>query len=349
MNKLKLGSLFSGSGGFELAGSLLDIEPIWASEIEPFPIRVTHARFPNMKHLGSVVDINGACIEPVDIITFGSPCQNVSVAGRREGLHKGKQSSLFFQAIRIIKEMRNATNGKYPRFEIWENVPGAFSSNSGSDFRCVLESLCSIKDASVSIPQPKKWDHAGYISGNGYSVAWRLYDSQYCGVAQRRKRIYLVADFGSERANEILFESEMLPRHLNQGYQAWQALTCDSRRSIEGDGGLRVGSFMGGQGPKAFSLGYAENISPSLKSSPSGQNTVPDVVYSINGFAKYVSAPPVLRASGGDAGVRSPCSFKVMSIGNGQLHQISMSETCNTLDCMHDKQAILYENQKSNS
>ena len=353
MCNLKLGSLFDGSGGFPLAGALLGIEPVWASEIEPFPIRVTHARFPNMKHLGSIIDINGADIEPVDVITFGSPCQDVSVAGKREGLHDGKQSSLFFQAIRLIKEMRQATNGKYPRFLIFENVPGLFSSHKGEDFRCVIESICSIKDSTVSIPKPQKWQHAGCVRGDGYSMAWRLYDAQHFGVAQRRKRIFLVADLGSECAEKILFESQVLPRYSKQGYTAWQSITAYSRRSIEGSGELCVGSFMGGNGPKAYSIGYDENVSPSfspsLKSSPSGQNTVPDVVYSVSGFAQYTDQLPTLRASGGDAGVRRACSFKAYSIGNGQLNQISMSEVCNTLDCMHDKQAVLYEIIEFNS
>lgn len=142
---LRLGSLFSGSGGFELAGVLHGIEPVWASEIEPFPIRVTKNRFPNMKHLGSVTDVNGAEVEPVDIITFGSPCQDLSVAGKQAGIHDGQRSNLFFEAIRIIKEMRNATADKFPRFAVWENVPGAFSSNKGRDFQAVLQALCSIR------------------------------------------------------------------------------------------------------------------------------------------------------------------------------------------------------------
>lgn len=141
---MKLGSLFDGSGGFPLAGALCGIEPVWASEIEPFPIKVTKQRIPGMKHLGSVTDINGAEVEPVDIITFGSPCQDLSVAGKLKGIHDGERSSLFFEAIRIIKEMRNATADKYPRFAVWENVPGAFSSNKGADFQAVLQAFCDI-------------------------------------------------------------------------------------------------------------------------------------------------------------------------------------------------------------
>ena len=207
---MKLGSLFDGSGGFPMAGAINGIEPVWASEIEPYPIKVTKARFPQMKHLGSVLDVNGAEVEPVDIITFGSPCQDLSVAGKQAGLHKGERSNLFFEAIRIIKEMREATDGKYPRIAVWENVPGAYSSNKGEDFRAVLQAFCEVREQAADVPMPKgnKWATAGCIVGTGYSVAWRTLDAQYNGVPQRRRRIYLIADFGSERAGEILFEQE---------------------------------------------------------------------------------------------------------------------------------------------
>lgn len=207
---MKLGSLFDGSGGFPLAGALCGIEPVWSSEIEPFCLRVEAARFPNCKQLGSVTEINGAEVEPVDIITFGSPCQDLSVAGKQKGIHDGDRSNLFFEAIRIIKEMRDATANKFPRFAVWENVPGAFSSNKGEDFRAVLQSFCDLWGGGADVPQPAKgkWKPSGAIVGDGCSLAWRVYDAQYWGVPQRRKRIYLIADFGSERAGEILFERE---------------------------------------------------------------------------------------------------------------------------------------------
>lgn len=207
---MKLGSLFDGSGGFPLAGALFGIEPVWASEIEPFPIRVTKQRFPGMKHLGSVTDVRGDQIEPVDIITFGSPCQDLSVAGKQAGIHDGERSSLFFEAIRIIKEMRNATSNQYPRFAVWENVPGAFSSNGGKDFIAVIQSFAEINDASAVIPDTAKGrlENSGAVVGDGWSIAWRLYDAQFWGVPKRRKRIYLIADFAGERAGQILFEPE---------------------------------------------------------------------------------------------------------------------------------------------
>ena len=218
---LTLGSLFDGSGGFPLGGVIAGITPKWAAEIEPFPIRVTSVRFPNMTHLGNISEVSGAELEPVDIITFGSPCQDMSVAGKREGLG-GNRSSLFYEAIRIIKEMREATNGKYPRYIVWENVPGAFSSNKGEDFRAVLTEICKVKEECVSVPKPAKWENAGRIMGEGFSIAWRLLDAQYWGVPQRRQRIYLVADFDGGSAGKILFESEGLSGYSAQGFKSWQ-------------------------------------------------------------------------------------------------------------------------------
>lgn len=218
---ITLGSLFDGSGGFPLGGVLAGITPIWSSEIEPFPIRVTTARFPNMKHYGDISTINGSELEPVDIISFGSPCQNLSVAGKREGLD-GDRSSLFYEAIRIVKEMREATYGRYPRYIVWENVPGAFSSNKGEDFKAVLNEICKVKDGQVSVPKPSKWENAGRIMGDGFSIAWRLFDAQYWGVPQRRQRIYLVADFDGGSAGKILFESEGLSGYSAQGFKSWQ-------------------------------------------------------------------------------------------------------------------------------
>ena len=232
---MTLGSLFDGSGGFPLGGVLAGITPIWASEIEPFPIRVTTARFPNMKHYGDITTIKGSELEPVDIISFGSPCQNLSVAGKREGLD-GDRSSLFYEAIRIVKEMREATNGKYPRYIVWENVPGAFSSNKGEDFKAVLNEICKVKDEQVSVSKPSKWENAGRIMGDGFSIAWRLLDAQYWGVPQRRQRIYLVADFDGGSAGKILFESEGLSGYSAQGFKSWQSSANGTSESIGEDG-----------------------------------------------------------------------------------------------------------------
>ena len=185
---LKLGSLFDGSGTVPLAARMLGIEPVWASEIEPFPIRVTRKNFPNMKHYGDITKMSGAEVEPVDIIAGGSPCQDLSVAGKQVGLMGGKRSSLFFEQIRIIKEMRNATDGIYPRINIWENVPGAFSSNGGEDFRTVLEEFCRVKDETVTIPQPKKWEHAGLILGGGLQRCMACAGLSILGSAPKKEK-----------------------------------------------------------------------------------------------------------------------------------------------------------------
>lgn len=217
-HQLTLGSLFDGSGGFPLAATRVGITPVWASEIEPFPILVSSTRFPNMTHLGDVTSINGAKIEPVDIITFGSPCQDLSVAGRRGGLD-GARSGLFFHAVRIIEEMRHATHGRYPRYAIWENVPGAFSSHHGHDFATVLTSLIHIAQPQapdLCVPG-KGWPKAGLVMAGGCSISWRVLDAQHFGVPQRRRRIFLIADFAGQRAGNILFEPESLPRNLEEG------------------------------------------------------------------------------------------------------------------------------------
>lgn len=214
MSELTLGSLFDGSGGFPLAGIQAGIRPVWASEIEPFPILVTTRRLPQLTHVGDVTTVNGADVDAVDVITFGSPCQDLSVAGKQAGL-AGERSGLFFHAVRIIDQMRKATHGMFPRYAIWENVPGAFSSHKGSDFATVLTTLTRIVDPSTpDMPVPEGgWPYAGCVMGEGFSLAWRVLDAQHFGLAQRRRRIYLVADFAGRSAPEILFESASLPRN----------------------------------------------------------------------------------------------------------------------------------------
>lgn len=240
-NNLTLGSLFDGSGGFPLGGLISGITPLWASEVEPFPIRVTTKRLPQVKHLGDVSKINGGEIPPVDIITFGSPCQDMSIAGKREGLAGGR-SSLFYEAVRIIKEMRCKTNGEYPRFVVWENVPGAFSSNKGEDFREVLKSLCEVKSTGVTVPEPPKgkWKNAGNIVADDFSIAWRVFDAQYWGVPQRRKRIYLVADFAGGCAGKILFESEGLSGHSSKSIFSWKGTAKCLERGTDETGSKLV-------------------------------------------------------------------------------------------------------------
>lgn len=203
-----------------------------------------------MKHLGDITKIHGDQIEPVDCITFGSPCQDLSIAGRRAGL-AGERSGLFMEAVRIIKEMRSSTNGLHPTFAIWENVPGAFSSNGGEDFRAVLEELARIEQPDVSIPRPSgrggRWSKAGAIAGNGWSLAWRQLDAQYWGVPQRRKRIALVVDFAGQRAGEILFERTSLSRHPDSRIPAWKEIAGLTANCPAGNDGV-VGAGRGRKG-----------------------------------------------------------------------------------------------------
>ena len=285
---MKLMSLFDGSGGFPLAASLCGIEPVYAAEVEPYPIAVTNNRFPKMKHLGDVSKVKGGEIEPVDIITFGSPCQDMSIAGKRAGLkhadigdEETTRSGLFLEAIRIIKEMREATNGGYPRYAVWENVPGAFSSNKGEDFRTVLDEFIKIVEKDAVMPDVPKagWPYADCYSGNGWSLAYRVFDAQYWGVPQRRRRIYLVADFRGQRAGEILLKPEGLRRISAQsGTQGQETARCAKNS---------VGTAIGGV--DRYNQSFLPGLAQTLRA-PGGGDCTPTVLAPV-GKEKTVAVP----------------------------------------------------------
>lgn len=269
---MKLMSLFDGSGGFPLAASLCGIEPVYAAEVEPYPIAVTKNRFQKMKHLGDVSKVKGGEIEPVDIITFGSPCQDMSIAGKKAGLKHADmgddettRSGLFLEVIRIIKEMREATNGVYPRYAIWENVPGAFSSNRGEDFRTVLEEFIRVKEKDAVMPAVPQagWAYADCISGDGWSIAYRVFDAQYWGVPQRRRRIYLVADFRGECAQEILFKRESLRGYFEAGRTPWQGIAADAQNCV----GTAIG------GVDRYNQSFLPGLAQTLRASGGGDCT----------------------------------------------------------------------------
>ena len=372
-NKLTLGSLFDGSGGFPLGGLISGITPVWASEIEPFPIRVTTKRLPFMKHYGDVSKMNGADIEPVDIITFGSPCQDMSIAGRREGLD-GSRSSLFYEAVRIVKEMRYKTNGRYPRYIVWENVPGAFSSNKGADFQSVLEEVCSVKGYEIHTPRPERWPTAGEIVADDFSLAWRVFDAQYWGVPQRRKRIYLVADLAGGSAGKILFESEGVSGYTPQGFRSWQGTAGTSEKGsgaagcvcLNDQGGNRMdvtdgvtctlraeahhppcvmesAGFCTEHSAHSRSIGYEEETSPTLRA-----GTVPAAVYENHSqdtrYTKLEGIAPTVSSTYGTGGnnqpfvVETPKTLKIRSGceggGKGALIQDNKSAT---LGCNNDQ------------
>lgn len=354
MNNLTLGSLFDGSGGFPLGGLISGITPVWASEIEPFSIRVTTKRLPFMKHYGDISQMDGGKIEPVDIITFGSPCTDMSVAGRRSGL-EGQQSVLFYQAIRIIKEMRCATNGKYPRYIVWENVPGAFSSNRGEDFKAVLEAVIGVAEPDAQVPMSEKnrCHYADCYMGDGWSVAYRVLDAQFWGVPQRRKRIYLVADFAGGRAFDMLFKSEGLSGYSAEGFRSWQR-TAGSAADRTGtvslclndQGGQRMdvtddvtatlraeahhppcilesAGFCTEHSSKSRSIGYEEETSPTLRA-----GVIPATVYENHSqdtrYTGPIDTAPTVSATYGMGGNNQPF---VVSGGMQKAYGISSKDS----------------------
>lgn len=291
-----------------------------------------------MKHLGDITLIHGNEIEPVDCIIGGSPCQDLSVAGKRAGL-SGERSGLFMEQIRIVKEMRKRY-GK-PRYMVWENVPGAFSSNSGEDFRAVLEEITKIADETAVIPRPPKgkWPCAGCVMGDGWSVAWRTHDAQFWGVPQRRRRIALVADFGGFTAPEILFERESVSRSTESGRETREGTAT----SLENSVGNTVWCLQGNGIDRADTAGcngrgWREDVSYTL-------NTIdrPAVCYDMTHANDVIRdcghICPTLQGRMGTGGNQIP-----ICIGNGQVDQLRMSDKVGALNCMHDQQCVMLHN-----
>ena len=369
MSKLTLGSLFDGSGGFPLGAVLTGIEPLWASEVEPFPIRVTTKRFPNMKHYGDINKIDGSLIPPVDIITAGFCCQDLSVAGKRAGL-QGERSGLFYQIPRIIKEMLAATNNEYPKFAVLENVPGMYSSAGGADFQEVLNELIQIKDETLSVPLPEKgkWSTSGEIVGDGFSVGWRTLDAQFWGVPQHRKRIFLVADFRGRCAGKILFVAESLRGDTAEGKSAGERVTGDvesgvgttseasdgsltpwdvqSRRIYPedgkwpaiygGEGGghgyvAQAAGFKWGNSKDARSIGYEEEKAPTLAGS-SGGNMVPAIIQA-TGFEGNIARTLTARNDGSPCVDRGPNIVAVYDMAHAaEVMRSVKGDKANTLN-----------------
>ena len=268
MQKLRLGSLFDGIGGFPLAAAVCGIEPVWASEIEPFPIEVTRLRFPGMLHVGDITKLRGAELPPVDIVCGGSPCQDLSIAGLRAGL-AGARSGLFMEQLRVIREMRDADRARgrtalavRPRYMLWENVPGAFSSYDGEDFRAVLEETARVAEPDVSIPRPEAgtWKSAGRVLGGNFSIAWAVYDAEFFGVAQRRRRIFLVADLAGHSAAEILFEREGLPGYTAAKRRTWEDIAAAAGIRRADAGGAEGGA--GNRGLTAYAANGRDEVRP---------------------------------------------------------------------------------------
>ena len=365
---IKLGSLFDGSGGFPLAGSLCGFEPVWASEVEPYPISVTKSRFPKMRHLGDISKINGAEIEPVDIITFGSPCQDLSVAGKRAGLkHEANgdeettRSGLFMEAVRIIKEMREATNGEYPSFALWENVPGAFSSNKGEDFRIVLEELIKIVEPSAVMPPVPKngWAYADSYCGDEWSLAYRVFDAQYWGKSvrdrnsgtllvrgtpQRRRRIHLVLDLRGKRAGKILFEREGLRGYFTESRQEREEATRNAESGFgtaDSKGNSIDSLILDDQGGQQISV-RTDGKSPTLRAEMHGN--VPCVMDAIPYTLKIRSG---CEGGGKGALVQTDMSA-TLATNNDQylfqpVKQYLFENLSPTLTCTHGGEPVVYD------
>lgn len=330
-----------------------------------------------MRHLGDITQIDGRSVPMVDVIIGGSPCQDLSVAGKRAGL-QGERSGLFMEQIRIVKEMRKYSNEIRadeikPRFLVWENVPGAFSSNAGEDFRVVLEEICRVKDETVSIPRPAKWTTSGCVMGDGYSVAWRILDAQFWGVPQRRRRIALVADFGGESAPEILFIRKSLLGSSAPSGEEGQGASEDSQR----DAHKAIG-FNYLMGSRARGIGAAEEKSGTLLAGSAGMAVCYDITHADAVIRECGEKAPTLQSRMGTGGNQVPICLGIdtynqcqtgdkaksliarhsdaegvpcvvtgeemavcYAVGNGQADQAKLHKVAGVLNCMHDQQAVM--------
>ena len=298
----------------------------------------------------------------------------MSVAGKRAGLD-GSRSNLFYEAVRIAKEMRIATDGKYPTWLCWENVPGAFSSNGGEDFKAVLDEIRRIKDPEADTPRPAKWPNAGCILADDYSIAWRVFDAQYWGVPQRRKRIYLVADLAGQRAGKVLFESEGLSGYTPEGFRSWQGTAYSSEEGTDPSGTvclndqggsrmdvsdgvagtlraqdhghpplvMRAAGFCTEHSAKARSIGFEEETSPTLRA-----GTVPAAVYENHGqdtrFTGPVEVAPTVMSTYGTGGnnqpfvVETPKTLKIRcGCEGGGKGALIQDDKSATLGCNNDQ------------
>ena len=352
MIEITLGSLFDGIGVWQLAAVSNGITPIWSSEIEDYPMQVTLQHFPDTEQLGDITKVDGSKIKPVDIICAGSPCQDLSVAGKRAGL-KGERSGLFSESIRIIREMRESTNGEYPKWFVWENVTGAYSSNKGHDFRTVLE---EITESEIPMPDSGRWARGGMVRSPKCDVAWRTLDAQYWGVPQRRARIFLVADFREERRPEVLFEPESVRWNLEKSKSKGE----DSSRGIGESANTASWGFEPGATSRVGGK-LTKDKTPTIRANMGDNQT--SVVYSTDSATEGFNISPydsgsmkssnpyngikacetarTIDTNGGNPACNQGGTVLVKCIGNGQVDQLNLSDKVGALNCMHDQQGII--------
>ncbi len=334
--QLTLGSLFDGIGGFPYAASFYGIRPLWASEIVPECVAVTKRHFPDMAHLGDITRLHGGMIPPVDILTFGSPCQGLSLAGRRLGL-ADERSGLFMEAIRIIREMQEATHGKYPQFAIFENVPGALSSNGRRDYQAVLEAFTGAK---VPMPESGRWANAGMARGRGVDLAWIIYDAQHFGTAQRRRRLFLVADFRGKRAGEILFVPKSLRGYFEAGGTPRQGITAFTESGAGAAGA--VIEILNDQGGDSMTVERG-GLSPTLRSQTHGNLPIVAAGFDLQQITSKTNRSSLKPVQPTLCGTGSPhVIIRPVCMATGQANAAILDDQSPTLTAAHERPLLIH-------
>ena len=332
MRQYTLASLFDGIGGFPYAASFYNITSLWASEIVPACVSVTKRHFPDMAHAGDVTQLHGGKLPPVDIVTFGSPCQGLSMAGQRRGL-ADERSGLFMEAIRIIDEMREATHGRYPRFALFENVPGALSSAGGRDFAAVLQSFTK---AQIPMPYSGRWANAGMVRGGGVDLAWCVYDAQYFGTAQRRRRLFLVCDFGGKCAGEILFVPKSLRGYFEAGGTPRQGLAAFAESRPDTAGGEIV--VLNDQGGASLTV-ERSGLSPTLRSQTHGNLPVVAAGFDLQQITSKTNRSTLRPVQPTLCGTGQP---HVVTMATGQANAEVLADIAPTLNCNHEQPLLVH-------
>ena len=327
-----LASLFDGIGGFPYAASFYNITSLWASEIIPACVSVTRKHFPDMTHAGDITQLHGGKLPPVDIVTFGSPCQGLSLAGQRRGL-ADERSGLFMEAIRIIDEMREATHGEYPRFALFENVPGALSSAGGRDFAAVLQSFTK---AQIPMPYSGRWANAGMVRGGGVDLAWCVYDAQYFGTAQRRRRLFLVCDFAGRSAGEILFVPKSLRGYFEAGGTPRQGLAAFAESRPDTAGGKIV--VLNDQGGASLTV-ERSGLSPTLRSQTHGNLPVVAAGFDLQQITSKTNRSILRPVQPTLCGTGQP---HVVTMATGQANAEVLADIAPTLNCNHEQPLLVH-------
>lgn len=332
---ITLGSLFDGIGGFPYAASFYGIHPLWASEVVPECIAVTKRHFPDMAHLGDITQLHGGTIPPVDILTFGSPCQGLSLAGRRLGL-ADERSGLFMEAIRIIREMQEATHGRYPQFAIFENVPGALSSNGRRDYQAVLEAFTGAK---VPMPRSGRWANAGMARGRGVDLAWIIYDAQHFGTAQRR-RLFLVADFRGKRAGEILFVPKSLRGYFEAGGTPRQGITAFTEGGAGAAGA--VIEILNDQGGDSMTVEHG-GLSPTLRSQTHGNLPIVAAGFDLQQITSKTNRSALKPVQPALCGTGNPhVIVRPVCMATGQDNAAILDDQTPTLTAAHKRPLLMH-------